>query len=49
MLEAQQRCIELDPEAPYVSVNADWGSVQMRRLMGELIERERGGAASAAQ
>ena len=49
MLEAQQRSIELDPDAAYVSVNADWGSVQMRRLMSELIERERGGAAIAVQ
>jgi vanillate O-demethylase monooxygenase subunit len=49
MLEAQQRCIALDFEAPYVSVNADWGSVQMRRLMSDLIERERGGTAIAAQ
>jgi vanillate O-demethylase monooxygenase subunit len=45
MLEAQQRCIELDPAAAYVSVNADWGSVQMRRLMTQLIEREQGIAA----
>jgi hypothetical protein len=44
MLEAQQRCIELDPDAPYVSVNADWGSVQMRRLMNELVQRERAAA-----
>jgi Vanillate O-demethylase oxygenase C-terminal domain len=49
MLEAQQRFIELDPAAPYVSVNADGGSVQMRRLMSELVERERSGAAIAAQ
>jgi vanillate O-demethylase monooxygenase subunit len=47
MLEAQQRCIELDPDAAYVSVNADWGSVQMRRLMTELSQREQGGAAAA--
>ena len=48
MLEAQQRSIALDPGAAYVSVNADWGSVQMRRLMTELHEREQG-AATAAQ
>jgi len=47
MLEAQQRCIELDPDAPYISVNADGGSVQMRRLMSELIAREQGVAAAA--
>ena len=49
MLEAQQRCIALDPGAAYVSVNADGGSVQMRRLMAELIQREQGVAAQAAQ
>ena len=49
MLEAQQRCIELEPDAAYVSVNADWGSVQMRRLMTDLIHREQGVAAEAAQ
>ncbi|HXR85506.1 MAG TPA: aromatic ring-hydroxylating dioxygenase subunit alpha [Stellaceae bacterium] len=48
MLEAQQRCIALDPGAPTVSVNADGGSVQMRRLMAELVEREQGRAAAAA-
>ena len=47
MLEAQQRSIELDPEAPTVSVNADWGSVQMRRLVTSLIEREQGAAGAA--
>lgn len=40
MLEAQQRCIELDPAAATVNIQADWGSVQMRRLMDQLIERE---------
>jgi len=40
VIEAQERCIELDPAAPYVSTNADWGSVQMRRLMAQLIEQE---------
>jgi vanillate O-demethylase monooxygenase subunit len=48
MLEAQQRCIELDPAAPTVNVSADWGSVQMRRLMAQLIERERAGLAAVA-
>ncbi|HEY3919746.1 MAG TPA: aromatic ring-hydroxylating dioxygenase subunit alpha [Stellaceae bacterium] len=47
MLEAQQRCIEFDRAAPTVNVNADWGSVQMRRLMTGLIERERGVAVAA--
>jgi vanillate O-demethylase monooxygenase subunit len=49
MLEAQQRSIELDPAAGAVNVNADWGSVQMRRLMTQLIERENAAVATAAQ
>jgi vanillate monooxygenase len=40
MLEAQERSIALDPAVPTVSVNADQGSVQMRRLMASLLERE---------
>jgi vanillate monooxygenase len=49
MLEAQQRTIALDPTAATVNVNADWGSVQMRRLMTQLIERESVSVAAAAQ
>ena len=49
IIEAQQQCIELDPAAPYVSTNLDWGSVQMRRLMAQLIEQEAGAAPQAAQ
>lgn len=40
MLEAQQRRIELDPAAATVNIQSDWGSVQMRRLMDQLIENE---------
>jgi phenylpropionate dioxygenase-like ring-hydroxylating dioxygenase large terminal subunit len=47
MLEAQQRTIALDPAAPIVSVHADSGSVQMRRMMAQLIEREQGMAVAA--
>jgi vanillate monooxygenase len=49
ILEAQQRCIELDPEAPTVNVHADWGGVQARRLMARLIEQENAAPAVAAQ
>ena len=49
MLEAQQRTIALDPDAPYVSVNADQGSVQMRRLMAQLLAEETGSVPAAAQ
>jgi phenylpropionate dioxygenase-like ring-hydroxylating dioxygenase large terminal subunit len=40
ILEAQQRNIELDPSAPIVSVNADWGGVQAMRMMDQLIGAE---------
>lgn len=40
MLEAQQRSIELDPAASTVNIHADWGSVQMRRLVEQLIADE---------
>jgi vanillate monooxygenase len=49
ILEAQQRCIELDPEASTVNVHADWGGVQARRLMARLIEQESAAPAVAAQ
>jgi vanillate O-demethylase monooxygenase subunit len=40
IIEAQQRCIELDSASPYVSTNLDWGSVQMRRMMTQLVGEE---------
>jgi vanillate O-demethylase monooxygenase subunit len=40
ILEAQQRSIELNEAAPQVNVNADWGGVQARRLMDQLIAAE---------
>jgi len=40
ILEAQEKCIALDPNAPTVNVNADWGGVQARRLMSQLIAEE---------
>src|SRR5579862_3114384 len=40
IIEAQERCIALDPASPYVSTNLDWGSVQMRRMMAQLVEQE---------
>ncbi len=44
ILEAQQRSIELDHDAPQVNVHADWGGVQARRLMDQLIRAEAGAA-----
>jgi vanillate O-demethylase monooxygenase subunit len=40
ILEAQEKCIALDPAAPTVNVQADWGGVQARRLTGQLIAEE---------
>ncbi len=40
ILEAQQRCITLDPAAPTVNVHGDWGGVQARRMVAALIENE---------
>jgi len=48
ILEAQQKCIELDPDAPTVNVHADWGGVQARRLVAQLLDGE-AVAASAAE
>ena len=42
ILEAQQRTIDLDETAPTINVNADWGGVQARRLMDQLIRSEAG-------
>jgi len=49
MLEAQQKCIELDPSAPTINVQADWGGVQARRLVTQLLDREAAPPAVAAQ
>lgn len=46
ILEAQQRNIELDDDAPTVNVHADWGGVQARRLMDQLIREETGAPAA---
>jgi hypothetical protein len=32
--------ISLDPSAPTVNVNADWGGVQATRMMAEMIAAE---------
>jgi len=40
IIEAQESCIALDPASPYVSTNLDWGSVQMRRMMTQLVAGE---------
>ena len=40
ILEAQQKNIDLDPKAPTLNVNADWGGVQAVRMMDSLIAAE---------
>jgi vanillate O-demethylase monooxygenase subunit len=47
MIEAQQKIIDLDPEAPVVSVRADLGGLQARRLVAQLSAR--GAARRGAQ
>ena len=49
ILEAQQRTIALDPAAPTVNVHADWGGVQARRLVTQLVEGEAAAAKAAAE
>ena len=40
IIEAQQRCIDLDPAKPDVMVGIDIGSIQARKLMARLLETE---------
>jgi phenylpropionate dioxygenase-like ring-hydroxylating dioxygenase large terminal subunit len=40
MLEAQQRSIDLDPQAPNVLVGIDAGPIQARKLMSRLLDEE---------
>lgn len=40
ILEAQQRCIDLDPSVPDVLAGVDVGSIQARKLMARLLEKE---------
>jgi phenylpropionate dioxygenase-like ring-hydroxylating dioxygenase large terminal subunit len=49
VLEAQQKNIELDPGAPEISVHGDWGGVNARRMMAQLIAEEGARRGVAAQ
>jgi len=49
ILEAQQKCIESDPDAPTVNVHGDWGGVQARRLVAAMLAEEQAAHAIAAQ
>ncbi len=45
VLEAQQRSLLDDPEAPAIDINIDNAPLQARRIVGELLEAERRGNA----
>jgi hypothetical protein len=45
ILDARQKNIELDPQAPTLNTQADWSGVHAVRMMQELIARERGAVA----
>jgi vanillate O-demethylase monooxygenase subunit len=47
IIEAQQRNLDLDPDVPMISVGADWGGLQARRMVRRLIEAEAAPAVAA--
>ena len=47
MVEAQQRSIAIDPDAPSIDVNADQPTIQARNLMDRLIRMQTGPEAAA--
>ena len=44
---AQQKNIELDPDAPTIDINADSGGIQARRIVDRLYAEEAGGTVAA--
>jgi vanillate O-demethylase monooxygenase subunit len=40
VFEAQQRCIDMQPNAPEIDVNGDAGGLQARRIVRELMDRQ---------
>ena len=46
---AQQRNIELDPNAPQIDINADSGGIQARRIVDRLYDEEQAAASVAAE
>ena len=44
---AQQRNIELDPDAPTIDINADSGGIQARRIVDRLYQEEQATMAAA--
>ena len=45
---AQQKNIELDPDAPTIDINADFGGIQARRIVDRLYAGRAGGKVAAA-
>jgi vanillate O-demethylase monooxygenase subunit len=45
---AQQKNINLAPDAPTIDINADSGGIQARRIVDRLYKEEQGMAAAAA-
>ena len=43
-MEAQQRAISANPRAPFYNLNIDAGALWARRLIDDLVARERTGA-----
>jgi len=48
VFEAQQRIIDLDPEAPTIDINYDAGPLQARRLIDRLLAEQRAGGRQRA-
>ena len=46
VLEAQQRTLDGSPEAPRIDINSDNAPLQSRRILSQMIDGERLGAAA---
>jgi vanillate O-demethylase monooxygenase subunit len=47
VFSAQQKNIELDPDAPTIDINADSGGIQARRIVDRLHKEEQAALAAA--
>jgi vanillate O-demethylase monooxygenase subunit len=48
VFSAQQKLIDLDPDAPQIDINADSGGIQARRIVQRLYEEEQSATAATA-
>jgi vanillate O-demethylase monooxygenase subunit len=48
VFSAQQKLIDLDPEAPQTDINADSGGIQARRIVARLYEQEQAARTATA-